>query len=300
MFGKINEKAKNQAYLKEISERNKQVALERAARPQLSGRDAVIEGSKEVKVQSKAHPRAIINNHIADMKYYSDWRERLLGARKPQLSASESGSQGSRFDFNDNRFGSAERDDVAIGRERGMEMDEKTVEPKFRPSTKSIFDRQYPEDTGSDVDDDLKFLDDFFARRERAVTPVREEKKEERMVTDTPKSFINRKLIRRTMDARNDDTAAQSEGSDAAFDDMQDGAFDENETQGDAFGIDDFEQSILPTQTYDEIVDVAQEVNHGAGLAEKKKAQKKPSAPRKKKKKFDADIIGASGFFTFR
>lgn len=299
MFGKINEKAKNQAYLKEISERNKQVALERAARPQLSGRDAVIEGSKEVKVQSKAHPRAIINNHIADMKYYSDWRERLLGARKPQLSASESGSQGSRFDFNDNRFGSAERDDVAIGRERGMEMDEKTVEPKFRPSTKSIFDRQYPEDTGSDVDDDLKFLDDFFARRERAVTPTREEKIENRLVTDTPKSFINRKLIKRTTDAR-DDEASPATNTNAALGDRQVAAFDEKETQGDAFGIDDFEQSILPTHTYDEIVDVAQEVNHGAGLAEKKKAKNKPSAPRKKKKKFDADIIGASGFFTFR
>lgn len=299
MFGKINEKAKNQAYLKEVSERNKQVALERAARPQLSGRDAVIEGSKEVKVQSKAHPRAIINNHIADMKYYSDWRERLSGARKPQLSASESGSQGSRFDFNDNRFGSAERDDVAIGRERGMEMDEKTVEPKFRPSTKSIFDRQYPEDTGSDVDDDLKFLDDFFARRERAVTPDREEKKENRTVTDTPKSFINRKLIKRTTDAR-DDEAAPTTNTNAALEDRQGAAFDEKEIQGDAFGIDDFEQSILPTHTYDEIVDVAQEVNHGAGLAEKKKAKNKPSAPRKKKKKFDADIIGASGFFTFR
>lgn len=299
MFGKINEKAKNQAYLKEISERNKQVALERAARPQLSGRDAVIEGSKEVKIQSKAHPRAIINNHIADMKYYSDWRERLLGARKPQLSASESGSQGSRFDFNDNRFGSAERDDVAIGRERGMEMDEKTVEPKFRPSTKSIFDRQYPEDTGSDVDDDLKFLDDFFARRERAVTPTREEKIENRLVTDTPKSFINRKLIKRTTDAR-DNEASPATNTNAALEDRQGAAFDEKETQGDAFGIDDFEQSILPTHTYDEIVDVAQEVNHGAGLAEKKKAKNKPSAPRKKKKKFDADIIGASGFFTFR
>ena len=299
MFGKINEKAKNQAYLKEVGERNKQVALERAARPQLSGRDAVIEGSKEVKVQSKAHPKAIINNHIADMKYYSDWRERLSGARKPQLSASESGSQGSRFDFNDSRFGSAERDDVAIGRERGMEMDEKTVEPKFRPSTKSIFDRQYPEDTGSDVDDDLKFLDDFFARRERAVTPDREEKKEDRTVADTPKSFINRKLIKRTTDAR-DDEAAPATNTNAALEDRQGAAFDEKEAQGDAFGIDDFEQSILPTHTYDEIVDVAQEVNHGAGLAEKKKAKNKPSAPRKKKKKFDADIIGASGFFTFR
>lgn len=299
MFGKINEKAKNQAYLKEVSERNKQVALERAARPQLSGRDAVIEGSKEVKVQSKAHPRAIINNHIADMKYYSDWRERLSGAHKPQLSASERGSYGSRFDFNDNRFGSAERDDVAIGRERGMEMDEKTVEPKFRPSTKSIFDRQYPEDTGGDVDDDLKFLDDFFARREHAVTPAREEKKENRLVTDTPKSFINRKLIKRTTDAR-DDEASPATNTNAALGDRQGAAFDEKETQGDAFGIDDFEQSILPTHTYDEIVDVAQEVNHGAGLAEKKKAKNKPSAPRKKKKKFDADIIGASGFFTFR
>lgn len=128
----------------------------KAEREVLTGKEAITAAAKDIKVLGSSNPHAIINKHIADMKYYEDWRERLNSVesqmrkqaeieKKQADNAEKPGSKFAGFDEIDRELG----DVVQAGRNES--------------SSKGLLDDLFPKDTKNDGADDFSFLDDLFS-----------------------------------------------------------------------------------------------------------------------------------------
>lgn len=296
MFGKISEKARRRAYLNALAEDKAklkqqennvasfveqkpatQPKLENIIEPRqvLSGKEAIVLGNRELKVTTPYNKKAIINNHIADMKYYKDWRKRI---GELELNNNELGSS------NGNSFNSSpiknEVDFSEIGRERGIDSDDTTLEKRGHVTSKQLLDNAMPTNTKEENDDDdFSFLDEFFGVKARKE--LEEETKKEKQSTQyapARQSFVNRPSIMQSR--QKNDTSILTKPVEKDY------------------SHENFEESLSDNLNFDELADNATKINKSVdALVEK---PKKASAPRKKKKKFDADIIGTSGFFTIR
>lgn len=290
MFGKITEKARRQAYLNALAEdkaklkqQEKKVAnfvdqkpnvkedVSEKVEPRqvISGKEAIALGNKELKVTTPYNKKAIINNHIADMKYYKDWRNRIgeidLNANEPASAKQVSNSIKPKTD----------NDFSEIGRERGLEGNDATLEKRSHVTSKQLLDNALPTNTKEENDeDDFSFLDDFFGARARKQLE-QETKQEKPQYAPARQSFVNKPINRPARQTATKPVEIKPE-----------------------YSHQNFEDSLSEDLNFDELAENATKINKSTeALVEK---PKKPSAPRKKKKKFDADIIGASGFFTIR
>lgn len=281
MFGKISEKARRQAYLNALAQEKNEGETKKQATPNVasekkvevvnepreivSGKEAVILADKELKISS-AQSKGIIKNRIADMKYYKNWRARVGEVERASLETKPVSSQGLKNP-------ASKPDYSEIGVERSLDGDDATIVNRGTESksTKGLLDELYPNDTKQEDEDDFSFLDDFFnINKQKPKTDPRntasadnkkvEEKKPEQ------KSFINRNLITRRT---------------------------QNQQKQEDYSISDFENE--SNEDYAEIAQSATKVN----VSKDADLVKKPKQ-RKKKKKFDADIIGTTGFFTIR
>lgn len=236
----------------------------------LSGKDAIMAASKDIKVLGRMdNKKAIINNHIADMKYYDNWRARLnYIVAEEKMAVNESPNKNTPVDIVKPSAGFDEMD-----YERGKE--DMQIGRKETPS-KSLLDELFPADTklDNDNDDDFSFLDDLFKDIEPTKLPERKtEIKEEKQSQFDRSSNVNKRVgqvksINRTAQASNID-------EDYSISDFED------DVRGSSFDDISTNATKVKTSKEGDLVRPARKI-------------------KKKKRKIDADIIGTTGFFTIR
>ena len=337
MFGKVSDKTKREAYLTALSHERDSFDAKPAqesnvkqpsntsidGRPVLSGKDAIKLASKDINVTGSYDKNAIKDdNKIVNMKYYRNWRDRLAEVEKEEAETKEQVV----YSNNTSNAGFVANDSVErvkpsysgdeFGREPGLYGDDTTLLPEKKTySSKDLLDNLYASNTKEDDgDDDVSILDKLFKNRE--LNPSYDSGENER------KSFLNKRFATSYRD-QNDDGRNET-NSDMGYSSHLSSRDYDVEPDED-YTLDDFEDDF--DSSFDDITANSTKVNAGFNqepkdfIEEKEEsplkefkeekeelptkkvvaprlAPKITGKPRKKKKKYDADIVGVSGFFT--
>lgn len=234
-------------------------------RVEASGKEANDLARKELKISSHNDKRAIINNEIANMKFYKNWRDRV-SSEILSSPINEQKAVDRVYDENTkNMF--THKDDVETGnssfdsidREPGIEGNSLTNNNNVKPKpAKDYFDEHYKENT----------LEENSGQKEESLF--------DRLFRRTQEKFAHHS------------TAYQEPNNEEINDDNWDEFLLEDESE---------ENLVQSDKQETNSVTLVPPTNNTIVVP---KMQEKPTTRRKynKKKKLDADIIGSAGFFT--
>ena len=334
MFGNVSDKTKREAYLTALSEeggdfyspKTNNASMEPAEesakknKPQreiVSGKEAIKLANKNISITGSYNKNAIIDeNKTVNMSYYSNWRDRLSEIEKAEsqkkqinnLQETTASAQNEGTNFGDKLKPSYSGDE--FGREPGLMGDDATLLPekKTYSSSKDLLDSLYSSNTKEEDDNSSLFDSLFKTRTDESVsssTPMRP-------------SFLNKRFMTSYRDSGAEKDSSYPLGINDSYllnddDDEDDDLLDDNsdiEENKDDYTLDDFEEGLpksfedIAKTSYKVNADVVREepkVNKApikTPVATKPATKKTPAIPRKRKKKYDADIIGDAGFFT--
>ena len=329
MFGKVSDKTKRDAYLTALSEERDSFvdknssqaapvntsAKNSGGREIVSGKEAIKLANKDLNIMGTYDKNAIKDdNKIVNMRYYNNWRNRLAEIEKDNYVAAKNTPIETKpsFNLNDNGSTNPVKPSYAgdeFGREPGLLGDDTTLLPEKKKftSSKDLLDSLYSSNT-KEEDDNTSILDRLFKNHENRLD-----------ASEQRPSFLNKRFASSYRDsAIEQETPKKDMGYSSSIN-----SSDYNIEPDEDYTIDDFEDDLDEDDSYSDITKASTKVNSNIieddedddldddylleeeppkpqKIEIKKPVAQKPVAPkqRKKKKKYDADIIGASGFFT--
>jgi|GEM_PF-5694466 len=290
MISNLNDKFRRNAYLTAVNGQDRSrptgvIAVGRRSnggepeRKIFSGKEAQDAARKELNISVKTDKRAIINNNIANVKYYDDWRSRINGdvLNEPIDSKNLTVAEDSYVK------NSLEREDGGNPR-----FDSIDSEPGISGSSAT--------ETNQWVRPQRRDSRDYFNKRLPADTIESEDES-----ADNNRDSLFDKLFKRAQDriAAGIDNKSKSQEKFSI-----ESSSDDNDSL-------DYDLGYDAINDVDEDIDEIDDVSEAQPIAEARRPQPvasparlsaKKSTTRKrtynKRKKLDADIIGSAGFFT--
>ncbi|MBQ7452802.1 MAG: hypothetical protein IJS68_00860 [Clostridia bacterium] len=310
MFGKISDKTKRDAYLKALSSERADYEAEQKAkksapsfdvglgevesyknpegRTVVSGKEAIKLAGKNLAFSGTYDQRAIIDKKTADMRFYSNWRDRLDELENDVEPDEKDEEQDEILNFD---LDGADGDEN--GREPGIDGNDTTLFAQNKDrSTKSFLDSLMPSSTrqeGEDSTGDL--LNSLFANRRRNQHLRTKIEDAEDVDQTQRKSFINTNIA-----------SAYANSKNKFGEDFEDDNFDDSEAEDEDVWDELPELEEEPEEVEEPEPEVVKPKipEKKASVSKPAEKSKKTTTPRKKKKKYDADIIGVGDFFTVR
>ncbi|MBQ7579584.1 MAG: hypothetical protein IJT25_03550 [Clostridia bacterium] len=315
MFGEISDKTKRDAYLNALSQErdnfvdlnfeennNKNSKKEKfEEREIVSGKEAIKLANKDIDVVGTFNKKAINSeSNVADMRYYSNWRTRLADLKE---NTNEDTDEDEANIDEDSLGVKPSYSGDEIGREPGLFGDDTTLSSSNQSykSSKDLLDGLYQSNTKEEDDSSISLLDSLFKNRninqDDDAIDLEDNDKNERQ------SFLNRRFASSYKESNNEKSFSDHDDEQNEDDYTLDNFEDDFNSSYDDISANSVK--VHSNRNADEELDDAEESYNSfenekdiqPKILPKKDIVKPSSKPRKKKKKYDADIIGVSGFF---